>query len=78
MICWADTELEDLLNIRPASANLPTLVEIDLCRGQELIPDAQLLQHLASVRARFPPQHSFVLKVNGGLARDLPALNEKV
>jgi hypothetical protein len=113
-------DLEDLLNIRPASANLPLMVEMDLCRGAELLPDAQvwaacgfdgllvqftialtivlkfvvcdfetlklcelpldaqLLHELASLRARFPPDHHFVLKLNGGLVRDLDALNSKI
>ncbi len=35
-------DLEDLLNIRPASANLPLMVEMDLSRGAELLPDAQV------------------------------------
>ncbi len=35
-------DLEDLLNIRPASANLPLMVEMDLCRGADLLPDAQV------------------------------------
>ncbi len=35
-------DLEDLLNIRPASTNLPLMVEMDLSRGAELLPDAQV------------------------------------
>lgn len=40
--------------------------------------DYQLLHELASLRARFPPDHHFVLKLNGGLVRDLDALNSKI
>jgi hypothetical protein len=72
------TDIEDLLPVQARAANLPLMVELDLCRGGDLLSDQLLLQGFERLRARFPPDHHFVLKLNGGLARDMQQLNQKV
>lgn len=69
----------ELAHTRQSPA-LPFVMEVTLFRGEAFTSDQEVDKQLASFARMFPPEHSFVLKLNGGLVEkaDIVKLNEKV
>ena len=76
----------DIEDLRPAAStsSLPLLVELSVWRdggGGGWMSDAELDCELLRFHSLFPPSHSFVIKVNGGLLErksDVLTLNQKL
>jgi hypothetical protein len=63
-----------------SSPALPFVMEVTLFRGETFVSDQDVDKQLAQFARMFPADHSFVLKLNGGLVEksDIVKLNDKV
>lgn len=74
-------DLEDLkkkAKFSPSNQNLPLVMELPLWENDGFIENTELAKRVAHIKALFPPNRQFVLKVLGKLAADIHVLNEKV